>query len=297
VFVSQVIQGRLLSSDDVELIRRLIATHPHWSRNRLSIAVSEQFNWRTANGQLKDMSARLLLAKLAESGLIQLPARQRRGGRQRLRALSEPELFWLAASQSVQTIESPLDALRPLEVLLIEARTKEANDFICHLHHHHYLGFGGTSGQNLRYLIRDCSGRDLACVLFAGAAWKVKARDEFIGWSPEQRTRQLGLIVNNSRFLILPHVRVPHLASHILALILRRLRSDWQRKYNLMPCLAETFVERPRFSGACYRAANWLLVGQSCGRSRHDRYHRRQVPIKDIYLYALCADFKKRLCA
>ena len=134
------IQGRLLSSDDVELIRRLIATHPHWSRNRLSIAVSEQFNWRTANGQLKDMSARLLLAKLAESGLIQLPARQRRGGRQRLRALSEPELFWLAASQSVQTIESPLEALRPLEVLLIEARTKEANDFICHLHHHHYLG-------------------------------------------------------------------------------------------------------------------------------------------------------------
>ena len=296
MFVSRVIQGRLLSSDDVELIRRLIATHPHWSRYRLSIAVSEQFNWRTANGQLKDMSARLLLAKLAESGLIQLPPRQRRGGRQRLRVLSEPDLFW-SASQSVEPIQSPLETLRPLEVVLLEARTKEANDFICHLHHHHYLGFGGMSGQNLRYLIRDYCGRDLACVLFAGAAWKVKARDEFIGWSPEQRARQLGLIVNNSRFLILPHVRVPHLASHILALILRRLRSDWQRKYSLIPCLAETFVERPRFSGVCYRAANWLLVGQSCGRSRHDRYHRRQVPIKDIYLYPLSADFKKRLCA
>jgi len=126
MLVSQVIQGRWLSSDDVELIRRLIATHPHWSRNRLSIAVSEQFNWRTANGQLKDMSARLLLAKLAQSGLIQLPPRQRRGGRQRLRVLSEPDLFWLA-SQNVQPIESPLEALRPLEVLLIEARTKEAN--------------------------------------------------------------------------------------------------------------------------------------------------------------------------
>src|SRR5271165_1171605 len=130
MFVSRVIQGRLLSSDDVELIRRLIADHPHWSRNRLSIAVSEQFNWRTANGQLKDMSARLLLAKLAESGLIQLPPRQRRGGRQRLRVLSEPDLFWLA-SGSVQPIESPLKALRPLEVVLVEARTKEANDFIC----------------------------------------------------------------------------------------------------------------------------------------------------------------------
>ena len=296
MFVSRVIQGRLLSSDDVELIRGLIATHPHWSRNRLSMAVSEQFNWRTANGQLKDMSARLLLAQLAASGLIQLPPRQRRGGRQRLRVLSEPELFWLA-SQSVEPIESPLKALRPLEVLLIEARTKEAKDFICHLHHHHYLGFGGTSGQNLRYLLRDCSGPDLACVLFAGAAWKVKARDKFIGWNPEQRQRRLGLIVNNSRFLILPHVRVAHLASHILGLLLRRLCSDWQRKDNLLPCLAETFVERPRFSGACYRAANWLLVGQSCGRSRHDRYHRRQVSIKDIYLYPLYADFKKRLCA
>jgi hypothetical protein len=296
MFVSRVIQGRLLNSDDIELIRGLIATHPNWSRYRLSIAVSEQFNWRSANGQLKDMSARLLLAKLAESGLIELPPRQRRGGRQRLRLLSEPDLFWLA-SQNLQPIESPLEALRPLEVLLVEARTNEANDFICYLHHHHYLGFGGTSGQNLRYLIRDCSGRDLACVLFAGAAWKVKARDEFIGWSPEQRARRLGLIVNNSRFLILPHVRVPHLASHLLGLILRRLRSDWRRKYNLLPCLAESFVERPRFSGVCYRAANWLVVGQSCGRSRQDRYHRRQVPIKDIYLYPLCADFKKRLCA
>ena len=237
MFVSQVIQGRLLSGDDVELIQRLIATHPYWSRNRLSIAVSEQLGWRTANGQLKDMSARLLLAKLAESDLIQLPPRQRRGGRQKLRVLSEPDLFWLAG-QSAQPIESPLEALRPLEVLLIEARTKEANDFICHLHHHHYLGFGGTSGQNLRYLIRDCSGRDLACVLFAGAAWKVKARDEFIGWSPQQRARQLGLIVNNSRFLILPHVRVPQLASHILGLILRRLRSDWRGKYNLRSLLS-----------------------------------------------------------
>ena len=117
MFVSRVIQGRLLSSDDVELIQRLIADHPHWSRNRLSIAVSEQFNWRTATGQLKDMSARLLLAKLAESGLIELPPRQRRGGRQRLRVLSEPDLFWLA-SGSVQPIESPLKALRPLEVVL-----------------------------------------------------------------------------------------------------------------------------------------------------------------------------------
>jgi hypothetical protein len=137
----------------------------------------------------------------------------------------------------------------------------------------------------------------LACVLFAAAAWKVKARDAFIGWSAQQRQERLSLIVNNSRFLILPHVRVPHLASHILGTILRRLRSDWQRKYHIAPCLGGIFVECERFSGVCYRAANWLLVGQSRGRSRHDRYHRRQVPIKDIYLYPLSADFKERLCA
>jgi len=296
MFVSQVVQGRVLSGEDLELIRRLIATNPHWSRSRLSIAVSEQFNWRTANGQLKDMSARLLLVKLAESGLIRLPPRQRRGGRQRLRVLSEPDLFW-SASQSPAPIEGSLQTLRPLAALVVQTGTKEANDFIRYLDRYHYLGFGGSSGQNLRYLIRDCCGRDLACVLFAAAAWKVKARDEFIGWSQEQRQRRLGLIVNNSRFLILPHVRVRHLASHILGLLLRRLALDWRHKYQLEPCLVETFVERERFSGTSYRAANWLRVGQSCGRTRYDRHHSMQAPIKDIYLHPLCADFKERLCA
>jgi hypothetical protein len=296
MFVSQVVQGRWLSGEDVEVIRRLIAEHPRWSRRRLSVAVSEAFNWRTASGQLKDMSARLLLAKLAQRGFIELPPRQRRGGRQRLRALSEPDLFW-ATGREQRLIEGPLELLRPLEVVLVEPGAALANDFVCHLAQHHYLGFGGGSGQNLRYLIRDCYRRELACVLFGCAAWKVKARDRFIGWSTEQRARQLGLITNNSRFLILPHVRVAHLASHILGLILRRLRLDWQRKYQLAPCLAETFIERERFSGACYRAANWLLVGQTCGRTRHDRDHSVRAPIKDIYLYPLCADFKERLCA
>ena len=296
MFVSRVIQGRLLSSDDVELIRRLIATHPHWSRNRLSIAVSEQFAWRTANGQLKDMSARLLLNKLAQRGFIKLPPRQRGGGRQILRALSEPELFSLSADAG-ELIEGPLRTLQPLEVIAVETRTAQANAFVCHLAQHHYLGFEGAAGQNLRYLVRDCYGRDLACVLFGAAAWKVKARDAFIGWSAQQRQQRLSLIINNSRFLILPHVRVPHLASHILGTILRRLRCDWQRKYHIGPCLAETFVERERFAGICYRAANWLRVGQTCGRSRYDRDHRVQVPVKDIYLYPLCDDFKERLCA
>ena len=239
VFVPGLIQGRWLGAEDLEALRGLIAEHPHWSRRRLSIALCEALNWRTANGQLKDMSARLLLNKLAERGFVKLPPRQRGGGRQILRALSEPELFSLSAGAG-ELIEGPLRALQPLEVIPVEPRTAQANAFVWHLGQHHYLGYGGAAGQNLRYLIRDCSGRDLACLLFGAAAWKVKARDGFIGWSAEQRQERLALIVNNSRFLILPHVRVPHLASHILGTILRRLRSDWQRKYHIAPCLAET---------------------------------------------------------
>ena len=295
MFAPGLIQGRWLGVEDFDALQRLIAEHSHWSRGRLSIALCEALNWRTASGQLKDMSARLLLNKLAERGLIKLPARRRGGGRQILRALSEPELFSLSAGAG-DLIEGPLRALQPLEVIRVEPRTLQANAFVWHLAQHHYLGFEGAAGQNLRYLLRDCYGRDLACVLFAAAAWKVQARDAFIGWSAPQRQQRLSLIINNSRFLILPHVRVPHLASHILGTILRRVRADWQRKYDLAPCLAETFVEQERFTGSCYRAANWLRVGQTCGRSRHDRHHTVQVPVKDIYLYPLCHDFKERLC-
>ena len=143
MFGSQVVQGRRLSAEDVEVIRCLIAEHPHWSRRRLSVAVSEAFNWRTASGQLKDMSARLLLAKLAERGIIKLPPRQRRGGARRLRALSEPELFWAMGGQEL--IEGPLEDLRPLELILIEPRTKEANDFVCYLERDHYLVYCCTN--------------------------------------------------------------------------------------------------------------------------------------------------------
>ena len=296
MFAPGLIQGRWLGAEELEVLRGLIAQHPDWSRRRLSIALCEVLNWRTASGQLKDMSARLLLNKLAERGFIKLPPRQRTGGRQILRALSEPELFTLSA-RGEDLIEGPLGALQPLEVIVVEPRTTQANAFVWHLAQHHYLGFEGAAGQNLRYLLRDCYGRDLACVLFAAAAWKVKARDAFIGWSAQQRQQRLSLIINNSRFLILPRVRVPHLASHILGTVLRRLRSDWQRKYHIAPCLAETFVERDRFGGVCYRAANWLRVGHTCGRSRHDRDHTLHVPVKDVYLYPLCKDFKERLCA
>ena len=293
MFAARIVQGRRIGREEVELIGRLVSAHPNWSRRRLSIAFCEQLGWRSPAGQLKDMSARLLLTKLAEQGLVTLPPRRPGGGRKKLRALAGPELFDRLAPEP---ITAALKELRPLDIILCEPRRVHAESFIRHLARFHYLGWGGNAGANLRYLVRDRQGRDLACVLFAGAAWKVKARDAFIGWSHTQRESRLGLVVNNSRFLILPHVRVPHLASHILGLILRRLPSDWQRKYAMTPCLAESFVERERFAGVCYRAANWILAGQSRGRSRADREHTLQVPIKDIYLYPLVADFRQQLC-
>jgi hypothetical protein len=243
----------------MEAIQRLVADHPSWSRRKLSIELSQVFEWRTATGQLRDMAARHLLKKLEERGWIKLPPRQRRGGKRVLRVLQEqPDFF---APDEPAPIGQSLKSLQPLEILIVEPGHVASGDFVRYLARFHYLGFGGETGSHLRYLVRDRFGRDLACLLFGGAAWQVKARETFIGWSADQRRQRLGSVINNTRFLILPHVQVPHLASHILGRILRRIADDWQRKYATRPSLAETFVERDRFAGVCYRAANWQLIG------------------------------------
>jgi len=147
----------------------------------------------------------------------------------------------------------------------------------------------------MKYLVQDRDGRDLACLLFGSAAWKTRPRDELIGWNHETRSRNLLWITNNTRFLILPWVRVPHLASHVLGRIIRRIRADWNAKYGHPVHLLETFVERERFIGTCYKAANWIYVGSTKGRGRQDRYTTLKVPIKDIYLYPLISHFKEAL--
>ena len=161
----------------------------------------------------------------------------------------------------------------------------------------HYLGFGGAVGQNVQYLIRDGRHRPLACAAFGAAAWKCQDRDRFIGWSAEQRQRNLGLIANNSRFLILPWVKVPYLGSWILGRVAGRIGQDWQVKYGHPVVLLETFVERERFRGTVYRAANWRAVGITAGRTRQDRHTCLRVPVKDIYLHALSRRFREALCA
>lgn len=285
------IQGRDLSESNIAEVRSMIAEHPAWHRTRLSVELAQTWGWRSAAGQLQDMAARSLLVKLERRGFIVLPPHQH-PGYPRLRRSPAPE----GASPEPAPIAQPLAGLLPLRVEIVPPGHADRPLFSRYLAQHHYLGYRGPVGETLAYLVRDCHERDLSCVLFGAAAWKTQPRDAWIGWDPDIRVRRLSFLTGNTRFLILPWVRVPHLASHILGRITRRLADDWQAKYNHPVHLLETFVDRARFKGTCYRAANWTCVGQTQGRSRQDRARALRVPVKDIYLYPLTPDFRRRLC-
>jgi hypothetical protein len=202
-----------------------------------------------------------------------------------------------AIIEPAERIVCALADLQPLSVEEVSGQPAERAWLRAALGQFHYLGFGGAVGQNLQYLVRDAQHRPVAGAVFGAAAWKCQDRDRFIGWSAEQRQRNLGLIANNSRFLILPWVTVPHLGSWILGQVARRIARDWQAKYGHPVMLLETFVERERFRGTVYRAANWQSVGVTAGRTRQDRHTCLRVPVKDIYLYALGGWFREALCA
>lgn len=281
------VQGRALTAEDVLRIRQLIADNPDWSRRRLSEVLCSEWDWRNGSGRFKDMATRTLLVKLDARGFIQLPAR-RRIPSNRMAVRHAPLQLWDSTS-----VTGSLRDLGQLTLREISTDGAARIRFAAALVEFHYLGYRGTVGENLQYVVTDKYGRLLACLLFGSAAWKCKSRDEYIGWNPEQRQRNLHLITNNTRFLILPFVRVPHLASWILGRVLRCLSVDWQNKYGHPILLVETFVERERFAGTSYKAANWLRLGSTTGRSRQDRQRTLQVPIKDVYLYPLHPRFRE----
>jgi len=183
-------------------------------------------------------------------------------------------------------------AIRDLDLEIYLTPKKEAPIWNAYIHRYHYLGYTKAGGAQLRYFIKS-KGRFVAFFSFSAAAWKVKPRDEFIGWTQQQRERNLHLIVNNSRFLILPSVKVPHLASHLLSQMVRRLPTDWMRIYNYKPILLETFVQKNKFQGTSYKAANWLYLGDTKGRGKFDSKHSNSTPIKTIWVYPLVKDIKK----
>lgn len=278
-----------LSDEQVAEIRHLIETHPQSHRRHLSKQLCQIWDWRNDQGQYKDMAARRLMLKLHRRGTITLPEPRRAPtNAQRGRGvLVRPPLS--------PPVCGSLPSFQPLQWELIHPRSEHRAWFAGWLATQHYLSYRGTVGENLQYLVRSAQGQALACLVFEAAAWKVAARDAWVGWSSEVRQAQLAGVVNNSRFLILEGVRIPYLASHILSQALRRLRSDWQVKYGHAVELVETFVERDRFKGSCYRASNWLCIGSTQGRSRNDRDHQRRVPIKDVYVYPLHRHFRRHL--
>jgi len=284
-------QGRELNSADIGLIRGLRDEHPEWGRSRLSEELCCRWEWRNAQGRLKDMAARTLLLKLERSGHIRLP--KRRGpspNGQRNRRVP-------VVAHATEPIRGALRDLRPLSVSVVAPGSTDLRLFNGLLARYHYLGHRNTVGENLRYLVRDRLGRPVACALFGAAAWKCADRDAFIGWDRGARERNLQGLTNNTRFLIAPWVEVPHLASHVLGRIARRIRADWQAKYGHPVQALETFVDRDLFKGTCYRAANWLRLGATRGRTRNDREHRIRAAVKDVYLYPLVADFRRELGA
>lgn len=282
------IQGRKITPEDIELIKKLIGTNPSWGRTRLSKELCILWNLRSAGGGLKDMSCRNLLLKLQKQKLLTLPAPKKKANNDKRNSSTRLVLH------SSLAISARLKDLSPVEIKPVEDRV-ELDLFKCFLSLYHYLGFSGTVGENLKYMVYEASGRPLACLLFGSSAWACRPRDDFIGWNRDQRRKNLSLTTNNMRFLILPWVSVKYLASHILSKVCQRIKDDWVRKYGHPVYLLETFVERDRFAGTCYRASNWTRIGETQGRSRNDRSHNIEVPVKDIYLYPLVKRFRKVL--
>ncbi len=286
------VQGRTITADELEWVRELIGAHHQWGRTRLSRHIAEQWNWRNGSGQLKDMAVRSLLLKLERRGLLQLPKAQTGGGGSRPARRSSAPLSLFAEA----VVSAPLAELLPIELEVIESSTQR-QVLGGLLNQHHYLGYQRAVGENLAYLARDRAKRLLACLAFGAAAWKCAPRDRYIGWDFTARQAHLPWVANNRRLLVLPWIRVKHLASHLLGAVAKRISSDWQRKYGHPIYLLETFVERDRFSGACYQAANWWLLGQTQSRSRNDGDRTLHVPCKDIYVYPLIGSFRQRLQA
>jgi hypothetical protein len=278
--------GRVFAPEDVERVRTLIGAHPQASRQRLSYLICEALDWRKADGSLKDMSCRVALLRMHRQGLIELPAPQHKVNPSRSFARRTAE------GEPRALLEAPVQALGALRLERVQRKNSALwNEYI---DRYHYLGYKPLAGAQLRYFA-NAGERVVGLFGFGAAAWKTGPRDAWIGWSREQRQRNLGAVVNNARFLILPWIRVPCLASKLLSMVSKVLAQDWAGCYGYRPVLLESFVEAERFAGTCYRAANWRCVGHTRGRGKMGDHRLGQVPVKTVWVYPLAKDFRAQL--
>jgi hypothetical protein len=285
--------GRLFSGEELQLMRDLAQDYASLGLTEIARTVCELLDWKRANGRLKDQDCRKLLERLRDQGWLTLPPVRNSGPR-------GPRHIQLSEASAPQaTLEGSAGEFAPLELRVVE-RGRESRLWTELIERYHYLKHRVPVGANLRYLVRSPrSGEQvLACLLWTSAAWKMAPRDQWIGWNREQREQNLQLVVNNGRFLIPPWVHVRGLASKILSQCARQLPGDWELRYGYRPLLLETLVDARRFRGTCYRAANWIHVGQTQGRGRMDSEHRAHgLAPKDIYLYPLCRGVQQKLCS
>jgi hypothetical protein len=289
VHVEFTYRGKTVDGTEIDFIKRLIAENPGLSRRRLSTKLCLAWNWVQANGHPRDMVCRGLMLGLHRRGLIELPARRFIPHNPlAVRVQPEPEL-----DLSWDGIECALSELGPIEIRQVR-RTPQEKLFGSLMQAHHYLGYTQPVGEHLKY-IYYAQGRPMACMAWSSSPRHLGARDRFIGWNKQTRRANIHLLAYNTRFLILPWVRVRHLASHLLARTARVISADWQKLYHHPVHLLETFIDPERFRGACYRAANWILVGKTTGRGKDDQTKRANRSLKELWVYPLSRDFRKKL--
>lgn len=282
--------GRDFTVAEMVLMRSLIVASPQQTRAGLARAFCRAIGWVGSDGRFRDMMARLTMLSMHRDGIITLPP-PRRAPRQLRDPVSGPE-----TDPPREPMPRSLDAVRPIRLSHVTGAGGKAsrlwNAFVARWH---YLGYTPLVGAQMRYAVKDRDGRPLAMLGFQAAAWKTAPRDAFIGWSPDLRERNLPRVVNNARYLIMPWVTIPNLASHILAQVRRQLPQDWHDLYQITPVLMETFVETPRFTGTVYQASGWTRVGTTLGRGKYDTHNEWAQPRKDIWLCPLRKDWKRTL--
>lgn len=281
-------RGRRITAEDILCIRELITSHPGASRRRLSQELCEAWQWKQPNGTLRDMVCRGLLLMLHRAGHIQLPAVQ---------AVPPNPLARRPRPAPVLIDTTPLDgslpAFRPVEIQQVR-RTPEEPLFNSLMEQYHYLNYEQPVGEHLKFLVW-AQARPVACLAWSSAPRHLGSRDRYIGWSAEARRRNIRFLAYNTRYLILPWVHVPHLASHILGHMTRQLSQDWERMYGHPVYFAETFIDPGRFRGTCYRAANWQFLGLTTGRGKNDHTYKPNRPIKEVLGLPLTPRFRELL--